>query len=191
MNYSRKRRYQRKDNIQMMTNTNATKPEATEYAPYYGRYVSLVQDGDILATLHAQLDETLTLLSNISESQAEMRYAPGKWSIKELIGHVIDTERIFGYRALRFARNDQTPLPGFEQDDYARNASVDDYPLRDLAGEFSYVRQSNLCLFRHLSPEAWQRSGTASGNQVSVRALAYIIAGHELHHRAILREKYL
>ncbi len=167
------------------------KPQPAEYAPYYGKYVSLVPDGNILQTLGQQLKDTLALLRSISEPQANSRYAPDKWSIKQLTGHVIDTERIFGYRALRFARNDQTPLHGFEQDDYTLNASFDDYTLGELALEFEYVREATLCLFRHLTREAWQRTGTASGSEVSVCALAYIIAGHELHHVNILRTKYL
>jgi uncharacterized damage-inducible protein DinB len=167
------------------------KPEETEYLPYYGKYVSLVPDGDVLATLGKQIDETLGLLRGIPEAQAGFRYAPGKWSIRELVGHMIDTERIFAYRALRFARNDRTPVPGYEQDDYIREGSFDDYPLGDLAAEFESVRQASLFLFKHLNEEAWMRRGVANESEVSVRALAYIIAGHELHHREILRSKYL
>lgn len=174
-----------------MSNATIMQPETTEYAPFYGGYISLVPPGDIIATLSQQLDDTVALLGSISEAQGHSRYAPGKWSVKELIGHVIDTERIFGYRALRFARGDQTPLPGFEQDDYVRHGSFDACKLSDLASEFGYVRQGNLCLFRHLDSEAWQRSGVASNAQISVRALAYIIAGHELHHLGILNTRYL
>ncbi len=174
-----------------MLNLMIAKPHPAEYAPYYGKYVSLVPDGDILQTLARQLKDTLALLRSIPESQGNSRYAPEKWSIKELTGHVIDTERIFGYRALRFARNDQTPLPGFEQDAYTVNAAFDDCPLDELATEFAHVREANLFLFRHLKKEAWERTGTASESEVSVRALAYIIAGHELHHMNILRTKYL
>jgi DinB superfamily len=173
-----------------MTDFTISKPDGTEYLPYYGRYISLVPDGEILPVLGQQLDETLTLLRSIPESQAGFRYAPDKWSIKELVGHVIDAERIFSYRALCFARNDRTPLPGYEQDDYIRNASFDDYPLGELADEFESVRRSSIFLFRHLEREAWMRRGVASENEVSVRALAYIIAGHEMHHREILRSRY-
>jgi hypothetical protein len=141
--------------------------------------------------LSSQLDDTLALLRHIPESQAGFRYAPDKWSIKELVGHVIDTERIFAYRALRFARNDQTPLSGYEQDDYVDNASFDEYSLGELAAEFESVRRSTLFLLKHLDEEAWLRRGLASESEVSVRALAYIIAGHELHHREILRSRYL
>ncbi|HEV7903865.1 MAG TPA: DinB family protein [Pyrinomonadaceae bacterium] len=174
-----------------MKNFNVGKPEETEYLPYYGNYVSLVEDGDIISTLGKQLPETLALLQSIPETQGGFRYAPGKWSIKELVGHLIDAERIFAYRALRFARNDRTPVPGYEQDDYIRGASFDACALGDLAEEFASVRQSSLYLFKHLSEEAWTRRGTANDSEVSVRALAYLIAGHELHHREILRSKYL
>ncbi len=174
-----------------MRNTYVSKPEETEYLPYYGKYVSLVQDGDILDALDKQLNETLELLRSIPESQAGFRYAPGKWSIKELAGHIIDSERIFSYRALRFSRNDRTPVPGYEQDDYIREASFDDFPLGELASEFESVRRASIFLFKHLNEEAWTRRGVANDSEVSVRALAYIIAGHELHHREILRDKYL
>jgi hypothetical protein len=174
-----------------MTDMTISKPDVTEYLPYYGRYISLVPDGNILAVLSQQLGETLTLLRSIPESKAGFRYAPDKWSIKELVGHLIDTERIFSYRALCFARNDETPLPGYEQDDYIRNASFDDYPLGELADEFESVRRSTLFLFKHLRREAWMRRGIASESGVSVRALAYIIAGHERHHMEILRSRYL
>ena len=174
-----------------MIGSNVERPDATEYVPYYERYISLVSDGDILITLSRQLDESLALLGSISEEQANHRYAPDKWSIKELVGHVIDTERIFAYRALRFARNDRTPLPGYDQDDYIRGASFDDYSLADLASEFEHVRRANLSLFKHLDEDAWKRRGRANESEVSVRALAFIIAGHELHHMAILRNRYL
>ncbi|HEX8141079.1 MAG TPA: DinB family protein [Pyrinomonadaceae bacterium] len=167
------------------------KPETREYLAYYGRYVSLVPDGDILTILKDQMDETISLLRSIPESQGGFRYATGKWSMKELIGHVIDTERIFAYRALRFARNDKTPLPGYEQDDYIRNASFDNHALGELTSEFESVRRSSIFLLKHLDREAWMRTGMANDSEVSVRALAYIIAGHELHHREILRKKYL
>jgi hypothetical protein len=119
-----------------------SRPEATEYLPYYGMYISLVPQGNILTTLREQVGDTLALLRSLPESQAGFRYAPDKWSIKELVGHVIDSERIFSYRALRFARNDETPLSGFEQDDYVRGASFDDHPLADLAAELESVRRS-------------------------------------------------
>ncbi len=174
-----------------MSNVTTTKPNPTEYAPFYGGYISLVPAGDIVATLSQQLDDTVALLSSTSEAQGESRYAPGKWSVKELIGHVIDSERIFGYRALRFARGDQTPLPGFEQDGYVSNAAFDECRVSELAIEFEHVRRGNLHLFQNLPHEAWLRRGVASNSEVTVRALAHIIAGHELHHMTILRTKYL
>ena len=169
----------------------AARPEANEYAPDYDKYVSRVPAGDVVETLSRQHTDTLTLLDGIPEDKANSRYAPDKWSIKELVGHVIDGERIFAYRALRFARGDCTPLPGFEQDDYVRAADFDARPLADLVAEFSQVRASTLSLYRSLNEEAWRRRGIASDNEVSVRALAYIIAGHAAHHVNILRERYL
>ena len=174
-----------------MTTLTIGRPEETEYLAYYGKYVSLVPDNNILEVLSEQLGATLALLRSVPETRAGFRYAAGKWSVKELVGHMIDTERIFAYRALRFARNDRTPLPGYEQDDYIRNASFDACALADLAAEFESVRRSTLFLFKHLDAKAWMRKGVASEAEVSVRALAYIIAGHELHHRGILRDRYL
>ena len=166
-------------------------PAPTEYASYYGRYVSLVPEQDILATLRQQLDGTLDLLGGLSETQGDSRYAPDKWSIKELVGHIIDAERIFTYRALRFARNDKTPLPGFDQDEFARYATFGACRLADLASELEHVRWASLHLFGHLDGAAWLRTGIASESEVSVRALAYITAGHERHHVEILRTRYL
>ncbi len=174
-----------------MTTLTSTRPEATEYQSYFGRYVSLVPEGDIVAQLEAQLAETLELLRGVPEAEAGFRYGPDKWSIKQLVGHMIDTERIFAYRALCFARHDRTPLPGYEQDDYIRGGSFDAHPLASLAAEFESVRRASVFLFKHLDGEAWARTGTANNSEVSVRALAYIIAGHELHHREILRTRYL
>lgn len=174
-----------------MNESSIGRPEETEYLPYYGKYVSLVPEGGILTTLGQQIEETLALLRSIPEAQGTFRYAPDKWSIKELLGHIIDTERIFSYRALRFARGDETPLPGYEQDDYVRGASFDAFPLAELADEFESVRRATILLFRHLSEEAWLRRGAANESEVSVRALSYIIAGHERHHISILRDRYL
>lgn len=174
-----------------MENVTVMRPAESEYAPYYGKYIALVPEGDVVATLASQLENTLALLGGITEERGNFRYADGKWSIKELIGHVSDTERVFGYRLLCFARNDQTPLPGFEQDGFVSNADFGAYRLSELAEEFAHVRRANLLLLRHLPPDAWLRSGEASGFQVSVRALAHIIAGHEAHHMQILRERYL
>ena len=148
-------------------------------------------DGDVISTLTTQMSETQALLGALPASVATYRYAPEKWSVNEVIGHLIDSERIFAARALRFARNDPAPLPGFEQDDYVRNSTFDAYPLSELASELEIVRQSTIFLFRHIDEQAWTRRGVANNAEVSVRALAYIIAGHELHHREVLRSRYL
>jgi hypothetical protein len=166
-------------------------PTSQEFAPYYGKYISLVQGGDILAVLESQLRDFPDFLRSLSEQDAAFRYEPGKWSIKEVLGHVIDAERIFAYRALRIARHDKTPIEGFEQDDYIRYAPFPRCRFAALIEEFAYVRQANLILFRSLDEDAWGQSGTASGNPVTVRALAYIIAGHVLHHRNIIQQKYI
>lgn len=167
-----------------------TRPEPDEYTPYYGRYISLVAGDDILVTLGEQLRETSALLSSRAEADGDFRYAPEKWSVKEVIGHVSDTERIFAYRALRVSRNDQTPIEGFEQDDYVRHGGFGQRRLADVVGEFISVRKATLSLLRDLDEAAWTRRGLANKNEVSVRALAYIMAGHELHHRTILKDKY-
>lgn len=170
---------------------SATAPAPSEYAPYYQKYVSLVPAGDVVETLRRQSADTLALLGAISEERAGTRYEPGKWSVKELVGHLLDSERVFTYRALRFARGDRTPLPGFDQDPYVRAGNFDARTLADLAAEFEQVRAATVSLLRSLDEEAWGRRGTANDNEVSVRALAYIVAGHEAHHVNILRTKYL
>ena len=166
------------------------RPQPDEYAPYYGRYISLVQGEDILGTLDQQRRQSMMLLSGRNEKDGEFRYAPEKWSAKEVLGHICDTERVFAYRALRISRADATPLEGFEQDDYVRNGPFAHRPLTDLVEEFIAVRRATLSLLRNLDEAAWMRRGTANKNEVSVRGIAYIIAGHELHHRRILEEKY-
>jgi uncharacterized damage-inducible protein DinB len=165
-------------------------PEPSEYLPYYGKYVSLVPGNHLTATLETQAGESLESLRGISEAKSLYRYQPTKWSIKEMLGHLIDAERIFTYRALRFARNDQTPLPSFDQDPYVAAANFDAHPWHDLTAEFEHVRRSTILFFGGLTPEEANRSGTASNGKITVRALGYIIAGHELHHMGILRERY-
>lgn len=167
------------------------RPATGEFSPYYGKYIDLVEGDDILRSLDGQVGATLALLRTVTEAQGNHRYQAGKWSIKEVVGHLIDAERIFAYRALRIARNDQTPLPGFEQDGYVANANFDASRLADLTTEFELVRRSNVAMFRQFDAQAWVRRGTASDNPVTVRALAYIIAGHELHHVNLLRARYL
>jgi hypothetical protein len=166
------------------------RPEPGEYAPYYDRYISLIAGTDILGTLDAQRRQMMLLLSGRDESDGDFRYAPGKWNAKEVLGHVCDTERIFAYRALRIARGDQTPLAGFEQDDYVKHGPFARAPLAEIVEDYIAVRRATLTLFRNLDEGAWGLRGVASKNEVSVRALAYMIAGHEVHHRTILEEKY-
>jgi uncharacterized damage-inducible protein DinB len=167
------------------------RPEANEYAPYYEKYVSLVPDADIAGTLARQNEETLALLGTVAEERAGFRYEPGKWSIKQVVGHLIDAERIFAYRALAIARGERQALPGMEQDEYMARADFDARTLADLTEEFAHVRRANVLMLRGLDAEAWSRRGVASDNEVTVRALAYIIAGHEAHHVQILRARYL
>ena len=166
------------------------RPQPGEYAPYYERYISLVPGEDILNTLDQQRRQTLLLLSCRDDADGDFRYAPGKWSTKEVLGHVCDTERVFAYRAMRISRADATPMEGFEQDDYVRNGPFANRPLEDLVEDFIAVRRATVSLLRNLDEAAWMRRGLANKNEVSVRGLAYIIAGHELHHRRILEEKY-
>lgn len=174
-----------------MSRTLSERPGADEYPAYFERYIRLVPDGDIVATLTGQMAESATLLAGISEERAFFRYAPRKWSIKEVVGHVIDAERVFSYRGLRFARNDQTPLPGFDENPYVEIAHFDERPLADLAGELRLIRGATIALFAHLDDEALLRRGTASGREHTARSLAWIIAGHELHHLDVVRKRYL
>jgi hypothetical protein len=167
------------------------RPQAGEYAEYYEKYILLIPGTDILGALEGQRLVMAQLLGARSEREGNFRYAPDKWSVKEVIGHVADSERIFAYRALRFARGDKTPLSGFEQDDYVKSGGFSERTLADLAEEFAEVRGATIALFSGLDSAAWQRRGVANKNEVTVRALAYIIAGHDLHHRRILEEKYL
>jgi hypothetical protein len=174
-----------------MNNIKISNPADSEYAPYYGHYVSLVEGNDLISALENQIDQTTSLLATIPGEKGTLRYAEGKWSIKELVGHLIDTERVMAYRALRFSRNDTTELEGFDQDPYIENADFDSCKLSDLIKQFELVRRSNILMFKSFSVNAWNRSGIASGNSVSVRGLGYIIAGHEVHHINILKERYL
>lgn len=165
-------------------------PEAREYAPYFERYVTLVRGGDILSTLEAQAGTVRAALGAFPEARAGFRYAPEKWSVREVVGHCTDCERVLAHRALAFARGEKAPLPAFDENDYARASGHGSVPLAGLVEEFGAVRSATLHLLRHLPAEAWSRVGVASGNSVSVRALAFIMAGHVAHHMAILRERY-
>ena len=168
----------------------AIRPAPDEYAPSYETYISKVKGNDIVGILEAQRLQMAQLFAARSERDGNFRYAPDKWTVKEVLGHLSDTERILAYRAMRIARADQTPIEGFEQDDYVRNAAFNKRPLAELAEEFALVRGASIALFRGLAGEAWLRRGIANKNEVTVRALAFLIAGHELHHRGILEERY-
>jgi hypothetical protein len=165
-------------------------PLESEYAPYYQGYVAHVNEDEILPVLRSQLDALDVLLGRVGPERETYRYAEGKWSIREIVGHLIDAERVFGYRAFCIARGEQNNLPGFEQNDYILTAPYDRIDLEDLLSEFRLVRLSNLAMFRNLNEEAWARIGTANDNQVSVRALAFIMAGHARHHMGVLHERY-
>ncbi|MFL6211053.1 MAG: DinB family protein [Pyrinomonadaceae bacterium] len=168
------------------------KPMAGEYAPYTIMYIGLLpDDGLVLKHLHDNAQATAAFLRALPAAKLAHRYAEGKWTIKEILGHVIDDERIYAYRALRFARNDRTELPGFEQDDYARHAGAQGRDLEDLLQEFAAVRRATIALFNGLDEPALTRTGTADGKVLSVRAATYHIAGHELRHLNIIRERYL
>jgi len=168
-----------------------SRPEADEAAPYYFRYINRVTSNDILSVLQSQLDETVPVLRGISEEKSLYRYAPEKWSIRQLWGHVNDAERVFMMRALWFARNFDTEMPSFEQEIAVAAAESDNVPWAWHVEEFREIRLATISFFRNLPAEAWMRKGVASGNPVSVRACAYIVAGHVMHHEAVLREKYL
>ena len=173
-----------------MTTSLRTRPEASEYAPFYHRYVESVPDGDVVELLRSGGRELLEAIRRIPEARAGHRYGPEKWTIRQVIGHLIDAERIFTYRALRFARGDRTMLPGFDENVYVETAGSDQRTLADLARELAAVRESTVLLFESLPDEAWIRHGNANGKDMSVRALAYIAAGHPRHHHRILRERY-
>ena len=167
-------------------------PASDEYAPFYSDYVQRAQGReDVWAALSLQIDEIHTAFDVLSDTQALFKPGDQEWSIKEVMGHLNDVERVFAYRLLRISRNDATPLPGFEQDDYVRAAGFDDYSLRDLVSEFEFLRWANMIAIQHMSEEAVTRCGTASGFAVSARALIYMLVGHVEHHMASLHEKYL
>lgn len=167
------------------------RPQPSEFDPFYAGYIASVPDGDVLTTLMQQTDDLRSLLTPLPPATWRHRYAPDKWSVAEVLGHLTDTERILSCRALRFARGDRTPLPGFEQNDYVPVGRFDDRAPHSLLAEFEMVRSATLALFRHLPDDASERTGSANGADVSVRALLYIITGHQRHHAGILRERYL
>jgi uncharacterized damage-inducible protein DinB len=167
------------------------RPDRNEYDPYYEHYVSLVKDHDIIDTLSAQPTQLQALVTAMPEEKGEYRYAEGKWSIKEVLGHLIDGERMFAYRLFRISRGDETPIEGFEQDGYIENAHSNQRSFADLLEEFTLLRRANMLFFHNLRDDALIRVGTANNVKITVRALMYIMAGHIEHHLGILRERYL
>lgn len=167
------------------------RPETNEFDPYYNTYVSLIEGNDVLPILDAQPAELSAIFSNVPEEKGTFSCADGKWTIKELLSHLIDGERMFAYRMLRISRGDETPIEGFEQDGYIENSNANNRSFADLLEEFDLQRRSNMLLINNLSDEASKRMGTASEKAVSVRALVYIMAGHVRHHIRILNERYL
>jgi hypothetical protein len=167
------------------------RPTQSEYAPYYEGYISQVNENDILPVLRSQMDELDVLLNRVEAEKETFRYAEGKWSIREIVGHLIDGERVFGFRAFCIARGERQNLPGFDQDDYMLTAPYNRIELEDLLSELRLIRLGNIAMFRTMDEETWTRVGTANDNQVSVRAIAFIMAGHVRHHMNVLRERYL
>ena len=174
-----------------MPATYTLAPDASEYAPFYSGYVSRVPPGDIIALLESQIEDTLQLFNDLSDEDAAFRYAPGKWSIKQIVGHMIDSERVFVFRALSFSRNESKPLPGYDQDEYTQAANFDQRRWQGLLDEFRIVRRATVLFLRGLDEAMMERTGVANDVDFTVRALAYIIAGHERHHVHVLRERYL
>lgn len=173
-----------------MPGTGLSRPAETEYAPFYTPYVAGVPDGDVITILVRQGNETAALLGRVNEERSLFRYAPGKWTVREVAGHLSDSERVFTYRALTFARGDETPLPSFDENSWAARSNASARPMSAHVEEIRAVRAATLALFQGFSAAEWERWGTASGKKVTVRALAYILAGHERHHLNILRERY-
>jgi uncharacterized damage-inducible protein DinB len=167
------------------------RPKTGDYPSFYGKYIALVPEGELLQILETQLRDWQRLLGDLSEEQSDFRYEPGKWSIKEMLGHVSDSERIFAYRLLRIARGDQTPMAGFEQDDYVRTANSSARKRSDLLEEFTAVRRATVALVSSMDDTAWVRRGVANQREISATAMALVIAGHERHHQLILQERYL
>jgi hypothetical protein len=168
----------------------SARPDATEYQPFYASYIAGVPEDDVLAALRSSGAELAAMFAAVPESRAGHRYADGKWSVREVAGHLIDAERIFAYRALRIARGDASPLAAFDENEYVRTAGSDARKLGDLADELGVVRDASLRLFASIPAEAWARRGVVSGREITVRALAYIIPGHARHHARVLRERY-
>lgn len=176
---------------QTMADTRIPKPEPGEHDAYFSTYIDRVEEGDLLDDLERQASEVTELLGGLSEAQGEYRYAPDKWSIKEVLGHLIDTERVFAFRALWIARRGAAGLPGFDQDDFVRSADSDRRSMNSLVAEFVHLRKSTFDLLSSFDRTDWGRTGVSSGIPLSVRAIGYILVGHVRHHEQILQERYL
>lgn len=167
------------------------KPNVNEYAPYYQRYIDFIHTDDIFSTFKQQADEIVALFTNLSEDQASFRYAEGKWTIKEVLAHIVDSERIFGYRVLAISRGEKNPLPGFAENEYVRNGKYENRSLKSLLAEYSHLSSANLELFKSLDEEMLSQKGTASGKEVTARAILFVTIGHEKHHLEIIKSRYL
>jgi hypothetical protein len=166
------------------------RPADDEYAPYFAGYVALVPETDVLAVLDEQKAAFRRLAAAVPPDREGFRYAPDKWSVREVVGHLVDGERVFGYRAFAISRGERAPLPSFDENEYVAASGYDGVPLAELVGELVSARDANLAFLRRLDPEAWARRGTASGKTITVRALAWITAGHPRHHLNVLRDRY-
>jgi hypothetical protein len=166
------------------------RPTANDYSPYHAGYVALVPEDDVLSAIEQQSSETQRFLSALNESKAAYRYADGKWSVKEVVGHITDAERIISYRLLAVARGEQQPLPGFDEESYVQHAKFDAWTLGDLAENYAIIRRATIVLLRNLPADAWEKRGIANDAPVSVLGLAFVIVGHDRHHLKVLREKY-
>lgn len=174
-----------------MSEIRVDRPATAEYDVYYQGYIDRVPEGQVFQALEDGLENTIEVVSELTDEQARLRYAAGKWSIKEVLGHLMDTERVFVYRALCISRNEAQSLPGFDENEYASAADFDERSIVSLLEEYRAVRQATIVFFQGLSEKDWTKHGTANDATISVRALAYIIAGHERHHHQIIRERYL
>src|SRR5215218_349168 len=187
---ARRRALSLPSHVGTMTTSLRARPEPTEYPSFYHGYIAAVPEGDVVELLRAGGRELLEAIERVPEERGGHRYGPDKWTIREVIGHLIDAERIFTYRALRIARGDQTLLPGFDENEFVKAAGSERRTLADLARELAAVRESTVLLFESFPDEVWARTGNANGKPMSVRALAYVVAGHPMHHLRILRERY-
>jgi hypothetical protein len=167
------------------------RPSSAEYPAFFATYIDLVPSDDLLQELEQSFKQTMAILESLTEEQASFRYAPGKWSIKEVVGHMVDTERIMGYRALCIARGDTTPFPGFDEEAYVSHSNFSERTLQSLLQDFSLVRQASLNLLGQLPTDAWSRVGIVNNNKIVVSALGFIIVGHGLHHMNVIRERYM